>query len=236
MIEILKRSAKDFLSRRFLIMSFAPLIVALIVLGVLIFLGAGELIDALNIWLDDPQLGVSYPMLAKLMSFAFVHYIIAIFVYFFGLFLVLFFSLVIGVITLGFLTPVVTRTLHAQYYSHLPLVQMNFASSLGGMGLIILKALGILILCVPFMFVPALNLIAFNAPFFYLFYSLLIFDVRSNICSKRDFIAAIKGRKMDLFLAVLAFYFCALIPVIGLFLQLFFAIYLTHFTFYCLNK
>ncbi|MDR0666676.1 MAG: EI24 domain-containing protein [Campylobacteraceae bacterium] len=235
-IEIFSKSIKDFFSRKFLTLSFAPLFAALIVLFCLMLLGANEVLHILKAAAMNGEIGADFPVLAKILNFAVTHYILTALIYFFGVSLVLVFSIIIGVLTLGFLTPIVVKTLHKKYYSQYELHPVNTPKTLAVTLFILLKFLLLLILTIPFMFIPIINTFVFGAVLFYLFYKLLVFDVASNIVGEKE-IKELLGRLWPKPLIIcFIFYFLALIPLIGLFLQLFFAIYLTHYFFAVLIK
>ncbi|MDR2099932.1 MAG: EI24 domain-containing protein [Campylobacteraceae bacterium] len=236
--DIFSKSVNDFFSKKFLTLSFAPLLIALVVLSFLMFLGVNEILYVLESMSNDGAEGleIDFPILAKILSFAVVHYILTVLIYLLGTFLVLAFSVVIGVLALGFLTPIVVKTLHAKYYSQHELHSAGTLKTLGITLFIILKFLLLSLLCIPLAFVPILNSFIFGALLFYLFYKLLVFDVISNIVDEKEIKKILNLMGMKLVLICFAFYLLALIPIIGLFLQLFFAIYLTHYFFAVLIK
>ncbi|MDR0762017.1 MAG: EI24 domain-containing protein [Campylobacteraceae bacterium] len=233
--EILSKTIKDFFSKKFLMLSFAPLFTALIVLFCLMLLGANEALHILKTAAEG-DIGVNFPVLAKILSFAVTHYILTALIYLFGIFLVLVFSVIIGVLTLGFLTPIVVKTLHRKYYSQYQLQPVGVSKTLAVTLFIILKFLLFLLLTIPLMFIPIINVFAFNAVLFYLFYKLLVFDVASNITDEKEIGELLERIRPKLILICFIFYLLALIPLAGLFLQLFFAIYLTHCFFNVLIK
>ncbi|MDR2081096.1 MAG: EI24 domain-containing protein [Campylobacteraceae bacterium] len=237
-IEIFLKSADDFFSKKFLTLSFAPLLIALIVLFCLMLLGANEILHILKAAAIDGGIGfeVNFPVLAKILSFAAAHYILTILIYLFGIFLVLLFSIAIGVLTLGFLTPTVVKTLHKKYYSQYELSSVSTPKTLAVTLFIILKFLFFLLLSIPLMFVPIINSFVLGAVLFYLFYKLLVFDVVSNITDEKGIEQLLERNRPKLMFICFIFYLLALIPFFGLFLQLFFAIYLTHYFFTVLIK
>lgn len=235
--DILTRSLKDFLSPKFLTLSFAPLLTAAVVLSILMFIGVGEIVDLIQAGSQSGDFSFidesSYPILTKILSYAVVHWIIAALFYVFGVFLVVVFSVVIGVLTLGFLTPTVVKTLHSKYYSHLPLPSdtVSISKTVLITLFIFIKFILLLLVCIPFMLIPIFNVLAFNAPFYYLFHKLMVFDVASNVFNKTSYKEALTPYTWQILFITFCFFIFALIPILGLFLQLFFAIYLTHYMF-----
>ncbi|MDR1008379.1 MAG: EI24 domain-containing protein [Campylobacteraceae bacterium] len=237
-VEIFSQSVKDFFSKKFLTLSFAPLFIALIILFCLMLLGANEVLNILKTMTIDDVTGLeaNFPILAKILSFTITHYILTVLIYFLGISLVLTFSVIIGVLTLGFLTPIVVKTLHKKYYSQYELHPVSTPKTFVITLSIILKFLLLLLLIVPLMLIPVINTFAFSAVLFYLFYKLLVFDVASNIVTKQDIKKLLERIRPKLIFICFIFYLLALIPLVGLFLQLFFAIYLTHYFFTVLIK
>ncbi|MDR2635275.1 MAG: EI24 domain-containing protein [Campylobacteraceae bacterium] len=237
-IDIFSRSINDFFSKKFLLLSFAPLLIALAVLFCLMLLGASEVLDILQEATADGAAGLEedYPILAKILSFAVVHYILAVLVYFLGTFLVVTFGVVIGVLALGFLTPTVVKTLHEKYYSQYELRPVSTPKTLKITLFIILKFLLLLLLSIPLMLVPIINTFVFSAVLFYLFYKLLVFDAASNIVGEKEIAELVERIRPKLIFICFIFYLMALRPIAGQFLQLYFAIYLTHYFFITLIK
>ncbi|MDR0467602.1 MAG: EI24 domain-containing protein [Campylobacteraceae bacterium] len=230
---ILAKSFKDFFSPKFLALSFTPLIVALVVLSILMFIGVSEIVDIIREGAKSGDFSFidesSYPIITKILSFAVVHWIIAMLFYTFGIFLVIIFSIIIAVLTLGFLTPYVVKVLHTKHYSHLPLPKdtLPIPKMVLITVFIFIKFLALLLICLPIIFVPVLHL----TPFYYLFHKLITFDVASSIFSASSYNEALRSHGWQMVFITLCFFVLMLIPVIGLFLQLFFVIYLTHYLF-----
>jgi hypothetical protein len=213
-------------------MSTAPLLISLIVFFIITLLGANEIVNIIQNSTADEHSS----LLSKILNFAVVHYIISDIFYIFGSFLVVILSIFIAVLALGFFTPTVVRTIHVKYYKTYPLKSFGTFKSI----LVILSTFGksilIFLMCIPFIFIPFINIAIFNIPFFYFFYKILIFDVASNIFDEENYALDMRHIKSKLMFISLIFYFLALMPIIGLFLQLFFAIYLTHYIFSALIK
>jgi hypothetical protein len=195
-------------------------------------LGTNEIVNIIQNSVDNEH----DSLLSKILNFAAVHYIISGIFYIFGSFLVVVLSIFIAVLALGFFTPIVVKTLHAKYYNTYPVKSFGTLKSISVIFINFWKFIFIFLLCIPFLFIPFVNIAVFNIPFFYLFYKLLVFDVASNIFDEKNYSQNLRPLKRRLLLTCLVFYFLALIPIFGLFLQLFFAIYLTHYIFSSLIK
>lgn len=235
--DILNKSIKDFFSPKFLSLTFIPLVVPLVVLSFLMFLGVSEIVNLISegsksgdfAFIDE----TTYPIIAKILSYTVVHWILSAFFYAFGFFVVVAFSVIIAVLTLGFLTPYVVKTLQAKYYQNVPLPKetLSVFKTILATIFIFVKFLLLLIVCLPFMFIPVVNILAFNAPFYYLFHKLLTFDVASNIFDTKSYKNALSPYFLQLIIITFCFFLLSLVPVVGLFVQLFFVIYLTHYIF-----
>lgn len=232
-MNILKKSIKDFLSTKFLSLAFIPLVVSLVLMGALLYLGGSEIWEALAAgsssgdfsFLDEK----AYPFVAWLLKFAFMKWLIVAFFYTFGAFFALLLSIVIAVIVIGFLTPFIVGQIHKKYYANLPKNEISTILALKKTIMIFLVFLLILIISAPLMLVPLVNIFAINLPFFYLFYNLLLLDVSSNLMNEMKFKIFWDSKGFELLVINLAFFLMALIPFLGLFIQIFFVIYLSHY-------
>ena len=91
------------------------------------------------------------------------------------------------------------------------------------------KFILIFLICIPLLFIPVVNLFILNLPFFYLFYRLILIDIASNTSDSLIFeIDLQKGGGIKFFSASVLFYIITLIPFVGLFLQIYFVIFLSH--------
>lgn len=230
-MNLLQKSLKDYLSPKFLGLSFATLLIPLVILGGLVIFGGSEIFTILNQGAQSGNFDFvdanEYPFLVKVLQFAVVKWlIITLFYTVGGLFAVLL-SLVIAMMVLGFLTPMVTAFIHKRYYKDIPIESIKSIKVFKMMGFTILKFVVLFLVCLPFVFIP----FAINIPFFYLFYKFMVIDVGSNIMSENRLKKAEKREFSKLFFQTLGFFFLSIIPIIGIFLQLFFVIYFTHFFF-----
>ncbi|QKF64106.1 EI24 domain-containing protein [Campylobacter corcagiensis] len=229
----IKLSFKDFLTPKFLGLSFLPFIISAVLLAVFMIYGGLELFDALKIgaksgdfsFLDEEK----FPLIAKFLTFSITKWIISALFYFAGTFLVIILSLVIAAIVIGFLTPVVTKDINLKYYKLNKKDEPNFIR----VSILMLKELGIFILllliALPFLFVPLVNIFVIHIPFFYMYYKFMLIDVSSNALNKERFERFYaKGGGYDFIFLCFLFYLVSLIPLLGIFLQILFVINLSH--------
>lgn len=228
-----KLSIKDFLTPKFLGLSFLPFIISVVLLAIFMIYGGSELFDVLSngaktgdfSFLDEER----FPLIAKLLAFSVTKWLISALFYFAGTFLVIILSLLIATIVVGFITPVVTKVINQKYYN----ITKNSEASFSRVSILMVKEIGIfvllLLICLPFLFVPIINLFIIHIPFFYIYYKFMLIDVASNTLNKDRFeIIYKKGGGYDFTFLTFIFYLISLIPFLGIFLQIFFVINLSH--------
>ena len=235
-MSLISQSIKDFFSKKFLTLSFAPLLVPIILLGFLVAFGGAEFHMVLETGASTGDFSFldenAHPFLAWLLGFTATQWFLVTFFYVFGGLFAVLLSLVIAIVVIGFLTPFVVKILHKKYYSHITLSKsmssvLTMSMSIG----VFLRFLGLFLVSIPFMFIPLFNLLAINGPFFYLFHRMLLIDVGSSMMNKEEFLVFKSRNKWQLFGANFGFFMLSLIPFLGLFLQLLFVIYITHYAF-----
>lgn len=232
---ILVKSLKDQLSKRFLFLSLAPFIIPMILFSALAMLGGNEFVLILEegsstgdfSFLDESE----YPIIAWLLGFGVVHWILIALLTILGTFGVILLSLVAALIVVGFLTPIIIKSVRKRHYPDVHKAKSdNIFKTLSTIAWIFLKFIGIFLFCLPFLILPFVSLFILNIPFFYLFYHLLVYDVVSNgICE--DAYEIVRKNKTYIFIVMLGFFTLSLIPFMGLLLQVFFVTYLAHFIF-----
>lgn len=233
MVNVFFVSLKDFLTKKFIILSLLPLLVSLLVFGGFIIFGGNELFSILSEGAKSGDYSflneAEYPLVTKILTYAITKWIIGALFYVAGTFLVLMLSVFTALLVAGFLTPIVTKDINLKYYNIERSSEVSFLRVTKLMGFDLLKFIGILLLCLPFLFVPLVNLFVINIPFFYLYYKFILVDVASNALNASQFEYTYKkGGGYSFIFACLGFYILCLVPLVGLLLQLFFVIYLTH--------
>lgn len=236
------KALQDFLSIRFMAMTTVPfiatLVLGLVVLGFL----SGEFFDLLNAAAQanqDPgaagaqedlaRFAQTYPLISALLG-SFVFKLIAgTLFYLIGGGIAILFSVVLAVIIVGFLTPAIVREIHRRHYAAVE--RKSHGSVLGYLGFMLKQFLLFLLfwfVSLPFYFVPLINLVAINAPFYFLFHRLLTRDVAGEIFDAAEAKRFFKVAKWRLMSTTLILFLISLIPLAGLLLQVFFVIVLTH--------
>ncbi|EAI5647556.1 EI24 domain-containing protein [Campylobacter fetus] len=232
MINIINLCIGDFFKKKFILLSLLPTVFSVIVFSSLIIFGGSELLIALKNLASNGEFLDKDGIVATILSFSIVKALILSSFYIFSGFFVIILSSALAGIIAGFLTPIVTKYVNKKYYN------INIDSEVTTSRVIkisiitFLKFIAILLICIPFLFVPFLNLFIINLPFFYLFYKFMLIDVASNCMDKTMFeITMIKGAGLGFALSAILFYLLCLIPFIGLFFQLFFVMFFTHLLF-----
>jgi len=141
-------------------------------------------------------------------------------------------SLLSAIIIIGFLTPFAVKIIHKRHYEDVEHVSsITFMHSLLFFAKIFAKFLALLILFMPLYFIPAINALAIQVLFFYLFHTLLIFDVGSNIFSASEYKKFKKERGFFILATNVVLFLISQIPFVGLLIPLFTVIVIAHIAF-----
>ena len=214
-------------------MSLAPFIVSILILGGFFIYGSSEFIDFLQqgaVSGDYSHIDeAAHPIFAYLLGFAVFNWLLVALVVLFGSLGVILVSLVLAVLVVGFMTPVIVEAVRKKSYMHVKKADGDgIFLSVWVVFKIFMKFLLLFLCTLPLLMLPFINFFIFQLPFFYLFYSLMMYDlVSSGVCNDAKFI--IKENRVYLFIVMAIFFFLSLIPLLGLLLQVFFVVYLSHF-------
>jgi hypothetical protein len=244
-------SLKDFFTKKMLQFSLVPFVGTILVMYVLFFGAASAGLDALQqstLQVEQQhyseQNGVveqehnvttvegGSAILRFLMEHTVTSWLVSFIVFTVGGIATFIIAMFVALAIIGFLTPYIVREIHRRHYSHLPL---EHHGSIAGIVLASLKHVAIMLLLflllMPFFFVPMLNLIAFNLPFYYLFHKLYLLDVSSETTTKERFklIMAFDGGKVRM--TTLGLYLLSLVPFAAYITPVFNVIVLTHVMF-----
>ncbi len=249
------QSIKDLLTPKMLKYSIVPLILTLVVMYVLFFIVAGIGVDQLGeMSLQSSQTtttmqnGVPHTesfntmiegtaIIQFLMSYAITSWIATFLIYAIGSFAVLYLSIFIAVIVIGFLTPLVLKELQSRHYRDIEMI--GYSNIFESIFLVLKWAIIMLLLfiiLIPFYFIPLVNIVAFNLPLYYFFHKMITFDIASNICTKEESkqIKYFNGNKIRF--KTLVLYLLSLIPFVIFFGAIFYVIYLGHTYFLEIRK
>lgn len=245
------RSINDFFSKSMLKIAFIPLFGVIILMYVIFFMAADVGFSTLQGVIEAAQNGdeiivddsasfffLSFVYIAVfLFKYSITSWLVGFLFYTVGSIFIMMFSVFLTLIIVGFLTPMILKILHKKHYSHL---EFSDKSTISGALFMLIKSifimLGLFILLIPVYFIPIINIIAFNLPFYYLFHKLLNYDVSSTILKKEDYLLIYDKHTMSFRLRTLFLYFISMIPFITLFSAVFYIIYIGNSYFKALDK
>jgi hypothetical protein len=243
---ILALSIKDLFTSKMIKYSILPFILSMLILYILFFVVAGIGLDQLDstMHVESTQTtienGVPHTdsftatlentaIIKFLMSSAVTSWIATFLVYTIGSVLMLYFSIFVALLVIGFMTHMILKELRQRHYPDVELVgHSNFLDG------ILLTLKWVLIMFVLFMvfiplyFIPILNIVAFNFPLYYFFHKMIIYDVSSTICTKEEALTIKAQYGNTLRLKTLILYLISLIPFVIFFATVFYVIYLGH--------
>ena len=246
-MELFFQSIKDLFSPKMLKFSLVPLVVIAVVMYVafLILVGAG--IDQLQAHMEttqtvvqngvphtqtqvvDADLNTTSAIGNFIATYVVGSWLFSFFVYAIGTFFVLYASIFMAVVIIGFLTPYILKELQSMHYRDVEMI--GFGNPLESLFLT-LKWLFVMLLLfflfVPFYFIPVVNVIALNFPLYYFFHKMMNYDVGSTIATREEFAVITTLYKSELRLKTLLMYLLSLIPFVILFATVFYVIYLGH--------
>ncbi|EGD3507173.1 hypothetical protein H6Y30_000518 [Campylobacter jejuni] len=224
-MDILKLAIKDFLSLKFLKFTLIPLIFSLILMLFLGVLGFSALLDYFNSLF---RVGED-SFWAWFYALHFVQILITIISFLFSGFIVVFASVFLALFITSFLTPFIAKEINQKYYHYNNTNEVSTLKTIFEIFKIFIKFIGILLLCTLALFLPFINIFVYYLAFYYLFHKLLMIDVTSTILDKESFKNFHSDfSPLEFKFSTLCFYLLSSVPLLGLFLQVFFVIFLTH--------
>ncbi len=249
-------SIKDFFTKEILKLAIYPLIITAIVMYGLFFVAADYGLDQLSqaqievhqTQTDIDSEGMTHTkelneffsgssIMTFLLKYSFTSWIISFFVYTVGSFMVMYLSVIISLFIIGFLTPWILPIIRDRHYKNIKIEGFGSITEVTWFFIkTIFIMLAMMLLLVPFYFIPLLNIVALNLPFYYLFHRLLNFDVGSTICTKDDYKKIMFYKGNSIRLRTFAMYLVTMIPFIAIFTMVYFVVYLGHIYFNELSK
>ncbi len=231
---IIKKSLEDFKSPQFLGLSLLPFLIIFMLFGYGYFHFGGDFLSQIQSSFDQgkvPFLDASaHPWITSVLTFSIFKWLFTILFYLFGIVAIVLFSVVIASILIGFFTPMIVKKIQKKHYPNFKFTNENFTlmASLPYYFKIFVSFVILGLIALPFMFIPAVNFIAIGLPFYYLFHSFMLLDVGSSIVSKQEYKVLTKKYKKLFRSTTLTLYGLSLVPVLGVFLQVFYVIVLAH--------
>ncbi|EAL8568411.1 TPA: EI24 domain-containing protein [Campylobacter jejuni] len=224
-MDILKLAIKDFFSFKFLKFALIPLIFSLIFMLFLGALGFSALLDYFNSLFSVGE----DSFWAWFYALHFVQILITIISFLFSGFIVVFASVFLALFITSFLTPFIAKEINQKYYHYDNINEVSTLKTIFEIFKIFIKFIGIFLLCTLALFLPFINIFVYYLAFYYLFHKLLMIDITSTILDKESFKNFHSDfSPLEFKFSTLCFYLLSSVPLLGLFLQVFFVIFLTH--------
>jgi hypothetical protein len=229
-----RRALADLLTPRFLLLSLLPLVVVLPLALVALASISGGVADlfqggaAQGNWLADWV--ATWPLVGGVAGVGWVRGLLGLVGAVAGWLLALLGALFLAVAVVGLLTPAIVGEVRRRHYpGRAPGGAGSLAAYLGFLLRTLLAFAGLLLLMLPLLFVPGLNLVAINLPFFYWFHRLLTWDVLEVAGPPSPRERAAGATRAGLLARTLLLYPLSLVPLLGLLLQVFFVLVLAHY-------
>ncbi|MBX1885503.1 EI24 domain-containing protein [Campylobacter peloridis] len=218
-------SLQDFLSKPFLKFSLLPLVFSLILFSFLVF----YTYDLFFSYIDEIINGT---FLAWFFSFSIVQFSLAFLSAIGGFFIIIFACVFFTMFIISFLTPYIVKKINQKYYNYSIENEISFLEVLFKAFKFILFFCILFIIATFLLIMPFVSIIIYYGVFYYLFHKLLILDVLSNVLDKKNFNEFYKNSSPLYFkISTLVFFTLSSIPLFGLFLQVFYVIFLTHLSY-----
>ncbi|WP_291950678.1 EI24 domain-containing protein [Campylobacter sp.] len=215
-------SLRDFLNKSFLKFAFLPLLFSIIFLALCVF----YTYNTFFYYLDD---FVNNSWLSWFFSFSIVQFSLAFLSIVGGFFIVIFASVFISMIIISFLTPYIVKKINIKYYHYPTNNEINFLEVLLKIFKILFVGIILFILATFLLIIPFVSIVIYYGVFYYIFHKFLILDVGSCILDKTNFKIFFKNSSPLYFkLTTFIFFLLSSVPLLGLFLQVFYVIFLTH--------
>ncbi len=251
--DILLLSIKDFLTLKMLKFSLLPFVASIVIMYILFFAIAGagvEHLGQMQVHTSETTIQNGIPhtetidtllegsaIIQFLMSYAITSWIATFLIYAIGSFFVLYASIFIAILVIGFLTPFVLKELQRRHYNDVEMI--GYSNILFSLLAVVKWAIIMLLLfiaLIPFYFIPLVNLIAFNLPLYYFFHKMLTFDISSTIATKEENKQIMYYSGNTIRIKTLALYIISLVPFAIFFGAIFYVIYLGNSYFLELRK
>ncbi|SFV50740.1 Probable integral membrane protein Cj1452 [hydrothermal vent metagenome] len=246
-MQLFIQSLKDLFTPKMLKFSLVPLLVIAVVMYVAFLMAVGAGIDQFQAHMEttqtvvqngvphtqtqvvDADLNTTSAIGNFIATYIVGSWLFSFFVYAIGTFFVLYASIFMAVIVIGFLTPYILKELQQMHYQDVEFIGFgNMVESL----LLTLKWLFVMLLLfflfVPLYFIPVVNVIALNFPLYYFFHKMMNYDVGSTIATREEYAIITQLYSGELRIKTLVLYLLSLVPFVILFATVFYVIYLGH--------
>ena len=157
--------------------------------------------------------------------------------YVIGIFGAAMLSIAVALVIVGFLTPRILKRLRERHYQDV--VMKHYGNIFVSIWVVLKNILvaGLLfILLIPLYIIPVVNIIALNYPLYYIFRRLLEYDITTVLMDREEFEEIHYKQRRRLSFRMLLLYLLSLIPLMGLFIPVFYVIYLGNGYFITLRQ
>jgi hypothetical protein len=240
-------SLKDFFTKKMLGLAVIPFLFTMTVLYALFFAAADMGLDQLRestlhieqsqTTLQEGQLhtdevNATYTgsgIVQFLLSHTITSWLLSFFVITVGGMFVFIIAIFAALLIIGFLTPTILKEVQRRHYRDVRLEGHGNVLSLiwHSLKYVFITALLLLVL-MPLYFIPVLNIIAINIPFYYLFHKFYMLDVTSESLSLEQYRQLMFYRGNATRLSTLILYLISLVPFAALITPVFNVIVLSH--------
>lgn len=225
---ILQVAIKDFFTLKFLKFTLIPFLVSFILMITLGIFGFSALLNYFNSLFSVSE----DSFWAWFYALHFVQILITAISFLFSGFIVVFASVFLALFITSFLTPFISKEINLKHYHHENKNEVSNLKIIFEIFKIFAKFGLFFMLCTLALFLPFINLFIYYFVFYYLFHKLLLLDVTSSILDKEDFKKFNASfSPFEFKFSTLCFYLLSSVPLLGIFLQVFFVIFLTHLSY-----
>jgi len=247
-LNIFKLSLEDYFTKSMIKILLIPLLGSAVVLYILFFSVASSGFDSLEnmqvqieqretlvqngqvVQNDSSESYTGSGVIDFLLKYTVTSWILGFLVYSIGIFAIGYLSIFISIIIVGFLSPRILSIVHRRHYNDISL-QDGYGTVIDGITKLIKTAFVMIVLffvLFPFYFIPGINIIAINLPFYYLFHKMLHYDVGSTLLEKESFKQLYYFNKSNMRIKTVLLYSLSLVPFVAFFISTFYIIYLGH--------
>ncbi|TDJ80417.1 EI24 domain-containing protein [Campylobacter volucris] len=215
-------SLQDFLSKPFLKFSFLPLFFSVVLLSLCVYFTYDAFFSYLDSFTSDSWF-------AWFFSFSIVQFSLAFLSAIGGFFIIIFASVFMSMLIISFLTPYIVKKINAKYYNYSIDTEVKFSVVLFKIFKILIIGSILFILATILLIIPFVSIFIYYGVFYYLFYKFLILDVSSCVLDEEKFQTFFENSSPLYFkITTFVFFMLSSIPLLGLFLQVFYVIFLSH--------
>ena len=241
-------SVNDFFTKKMLLFAFGPFLATLIAFAIFLSPVYHTLMDSSNsstIQIETSQTSYNNgdvssesshiiytgenTFLDLVLNNGVVSWIILTFSFFLLLMVMFIIAMVVAILIIGFLTPAIMREIQKRHYPEVPLESHgNLISTLFHSMRYVLVMFLLLFVMIPLYFIPFVNIIAINIPFYYLFHKFYMLDVTTTAMTKEQYKQMMYFNKAKVRGTSLTLFILSMIPFAALITPVFNVIVLGH--------